>query len=177
MTESTTSVNPISNSTTSSPKKLPSHPALPPAWPPQAGTNLFTARMGPYVYYRIPAVGTHFADRGIVILFAEARNTQPTSPDPDQGFIDIVMRRSNDGLGARWGPQALVHSESNAFDSQCDDREPGPGGGLLLASQGRAHLLPRQHRDAGDGLDRYILRPDVFHTARTACGQASYRYI
>ena len=60
-----------------------------------AGTELFTAGQGGHVYYRIPAVA-HFEDRGVLLLFVEARNTLPTSPDPDQGWIDIVMRRSPD---------------------------------------------------------------------------------
>jgi hypothetical protein len=54
------------------------------------GTTLFQAGVGPYFYYRIPTVA-NFAENGVLLLFVEARNTNPNSPDPDQGWIDIVM--------------------------------------------------------------------------------------
>jgi hypothetical protein len=148
--------------------RVPAIPALPPAWPPpQAGTNLFTALRGPYVYYRIPAVA-HFADRGIVLLFVEARNTLPTSPDPDQGFIDIVMRRSDDGLGARWGPQALVHSESNATHNVTIgnpapvvvSRQPGKV--VLTFCRGNTAVLAMDSTDYG----RTFSTPRELHAAK-----------
>ena len=147
---------------------VPAVPALPPpSWPPQAGTNLFRHGMGPYVYYRIPAVA-HFADRGIVLLFVEARNTLPTSPDPDQGFIDIVMRRSDDGQGARWGQQVLVHSESNATHNVTIgnpapvvvSRQPGKV--VLTFCRGNTAVLAMDSTDYG----RTFSAPRELHAAK-----------
>ncbi|MFF7777349.1 exo-alpha-sialidase [Streptomyces tanashiensis] len=88
----------------------------------------YTAGVGGYASYRIPAVVRTRA--GTVLAFAEGR----TGGAGDSGDIDVVVRRSDDG-GCAWGPLLVV------ADGQGDTRgnpapvvDPRSGDVVLLSS-------------------------------------------
>ncbi|MGW1122840.1 sialidase family protein [Streptomyces tanashiensis] len=88
----------------------------------------YTAGVGGYANYRIPAVVRTPA--GTVLAFAEGR----TGGAGDSGDIDIVVRRSDDG-GCAWGPLLVVadgHGDTRGNPAPVVD--PRSGDVVLLSS-------------------------------------------
>jgi sialidase-1 len=67
-------------------------------------TDVFKSGTGGYHTYRIPSLLV--TPRGTLLAFCEGRKTGAS----DNGDIDIVMRRSDDG-GRTWGATTLVHED------------------------------------------------------------------
>lgn len=70
-------------------------------------TDVFTSGEGGYQTYRIPSLLV--SPKGALLAFCEGRKTGAS----DDGDIDLVMRRSDDG-GRSWGPTSLVYEEGGS---------------------------------------------------------------
>jgi sialidase-1 len=95
-------------------------------------TNLFTAGLGAYHTYRIPALAV--TPMGTVLAFAEGRKTGRG----DAGDIDLLLRRSPDG-GQTWEAVQVVWDDStNTCGNPCPvvDRTTGTIWLLLTWNRG-----------------------------------------
>jgi len=91
-------------------------------------TDLFVGGRDGYHTYRIPAMVV--TGQGTVLAFCEGRRTSVR----DQGDIDLLLKRSEDG-GQTWSRQKIVHEEGG--DAEITIGNPCP----IVDRDGTIHLL------------------------------------
>jgi len=108
--------------------------------------TLWAGKVGGYAAYRIPALIK--TGDGRILAFCEARKNGAA----DQGDIDLVMRRSDDG-GRTWSASKIVHEVGDdaptTIGNPCPIAIDSRGGVELLFCQNNKRVFRMQTDDAG----------------------------
>ncbi len=114
-----------------------------PAADPPAREDLFISGEDGYAAYRIPAL---LADgKGVLLAFCEGRKRSFA----DDGDIDILLRRSEDG-GRSWGRRILVRDDGpDTAGNPCPVLDPSTGTVWLLYCRNNRRVFVTSSADGG----------------------------